>query len=86
MIVGEFSDAQKMNYSWKAIDYGEKYLDIQIDFEFPIFISMDLEAEYIEFKIRDGQIFLSEAGLPLELAPSDTKRQLSQFKGIHINY
>ena len=72
VITGAYSDSTKMNYKWRAVRYDTRSTDLQVDFEYPIYISMEEEPEYIEVVINDGSIFMSKLGLPLNLA-NDTK-------------
>ena len=68
VIIGVYSDPNKIDYTWSVVRYIGRSLQLQIDFNHPIYISMEEEAEYVEVMIRDGSIFLSENGLPLELS------------------
>ena len=76
VIAGDYSDPTKMGYSWKAVAFDERSLDLQIYFDNPNFVSMEEDPEYVRVIIRDGSIFVSEDGLPLELAEDPDSRRL----------
>ena len=40
MVVGEYSEPEKMNYTWSIVEYNSKSLEIQVVFENPAYISM----------------------------------------------
>ena len=46
----------------------KRSLELQINFENPLYISMDAEPNYLKVIIRDGSLFLSEDGLPLNFS------------------
>ena len=48
----------------------KRTLSLQFEFENPIYISAEIDPETLGIEISDGSIFLSEAGLPLELSPN----------------
>ena len=66
VIRGEYSLPDKMEYSWKVVKMAERYLELQIDFTSPLYISTEEEPEMLEIIISDGSMFLSTDWLPLE--------------------
>ena len=85
VITGAYSDFTKMNYKWRAVSYDTRSMDLQVDFENPVYISMEEEPEFIEVVINDGTIFMSEEGLPLDIAKSNnTNRLLAKTKRIEL--
>ena len=63
-----------MEYSWKVVKMAERYLELQIDFKSPLYISTEEEPEMLEIIISDGSMFLSTDWLPLELTQSSARR------------
>ena len=63
-----------MEYSWKVVKMAERYLELQIDFTSPLYISTEEEPEMLEIIISDGSMFLSTDGLPLKLTQSSARR------------
>ena len=85
VITGAYSDSTKMKYKWRAVRYDTRSMDLQVDFEYPIYISMEEEPEYIEVVINDGSIFMSKLGLPLDIAnTNNTNRLLEGTKRIEL--
>ena len=41
---GEYSDEQKLNFTWEMISFSEQMIQIQLDFNYPERVS-----EYIEY-------------------------------------
>ena len=74
VIRGEYSLPDKMEYSWKVVKMAERYLELQIDFKSPLYISTEEEPEMLEIIISDGSMFLSTDWLPLELTHSSARR------------
>lgn len=68
VVSGAFSDQAKLGYSWKVVTFGKRSLELQITFENPIYISMEEEPEFAEVTIKQASIFISEAGLPLDMS------------------
>ena len=64
----------------------QSYLELQVKFVTPIFISMEEEPEELEVIIRDGSIFLSNDGLPLKLANKSNLRELKSKNDLLIEY
>ena len=48
----------------------KRTLELQVEFEKPLYISMETEPNYLEVIIRDGSLFLSEDVLPLNASKS----------------
>ena len=48
VIIGEESDPNNINYSWDIVSMDKRKLELQIDFESPLYISTEDEPEYLE--------------------------------------
>ena len=49
----------------------KRTLELQIDFEKPLYVSMEAEPNYLQVTVRDGSLFISEDGLPLNTSNND---------------
>ena len=68
VIPGEYSPPDKMGYSWKVIKMTERYLELQMDFKRPMYISIEEDyPEMLEIIIADDSLFMSSDGMPLDL-------------------
>ena len=67
VIVGADSDPLNIGYDWSVISMDKRALKLQLTFENTLYISREEEDEYLEIKINDGSLFLSEDFLPLNL-------------------
>ena len=48
----------------------KRKLELQIDFEKPLYISMETDPNILQVIVRDGSLFLSDDGLPLNSSKS----------------
>ena len=67
VIVGADSYPLNIGYDWSVISMDKRALKLQMTFENTLYISREEEDEYLEIKINDGSLFLSEDFLPLNL-------------------
>ena len=67
VLVGAYSQSDMMGYNWSVSSYSERSMEIQMDFENPIYISIEDEPEVLQFICNDGSVFLSVDELPLQL-------------------
>ena len=68
VVVGAYSDPSNMGYDWDAISMDKRKLELQVTFENSLYISREEDhPEYLNIKINDGSLFLSEDYLPLNL-------------------
>ena len=58
---------EKLGYSWTIKSYKDQTLEIELLFDNPIYVSVEEEPELLQILIKDGSLFLSEEGLPLDL-------------------
>ena len=65
--LGAYSLPEDLGYSWSIQSYVGRELVLVIDFEKPLYVSTEEDPEYLEIVIRDGSLFLSQEGLPLEI-------------------
>ena len=71
VLPGADSDLEKMGYSWDILGMDKRSLDLQVTFENPLYISVSEESEELLVNFNDGSAFLSDVGLPLNLAQDD---------------
>ena len=57
--IGYYSPEEKLGYSWEIVLMTARSLEIQLNFENPIYVSMSEEPEVLEIQINSGQIFFS---------------------------
>ena len=60
VIIGEESDPNNLNYSWDIVSMDKRKLELQIDFESPLYISTEDEPEYLEVQMLNVYQFVSE--------------------------
>ena len=68
VIIGEESDPNNIKYSWDVVSMEKRKLELQLNFEDPLYISTEEEPEYLEVKMLNTNQFISEEGLPLKTA------------------
>ena len=71
VIVGDESDPNNIKYSWDVVSMDKRKLELQLNFESPLYISTEDEPEYLEVQMLNVNTFISEEGLPLETATDE---------------
>ena len=71
VIEGEDSDIEKIGYTWDVVSMGTRSMELQLNFENPLYISVNSDSEKLVVVFNDGTALLSEDGLPLDLANED---------------
>ena len=64
VVVGAYSDPNKINFTLSEVTMEKRKLELQLNFEDPLYISMEEEPEELEVKLLVNR-FISEDELPL---------------------
>ena len=65
ILIGSESDPSNIGVAWQVVAMNSRSLELQLNFEKPLYISTEREPEILEVKFLDRQLFLSTDGLPL---------------------
>ena len=71
VLIGVDSEPQNINLTWQVVSMKSRSLEIQLNFEKPLYISSQSEPEVLEVKIKDSLQFFSTEGLPLKKINED---------------
>lgn len=67
VILGEYSLPEKLNYTVSYVSMTKRKLNLKLDFEYPLYVSTEEEVEELELIFNGGNLFVSQAGMLLEL-------------------
>jgi len=70
VVPSAYSDPGRLEHKWRVVEYSKRSLQLQIEFENPIYVSMEEEADVAEVVINNSTILFSERGLPLDFEAS----------------
>ena len=59
VVAGEDTDVEKIGYTWNVVSVGTRSMDLQLNFENPLYISINKEREKVLVVINDGTALLS---------------------------
>ena len=65
VVGGNDSNPNNIKFSWDVVTMEKRKLELQVNFEKPLYISMEEDPEYLEVKMLDVNMFISEEGLPI---------------------
>ena len=66
VLIGADSDPQKITYTWDVVSMDKRSLELQFNFNDPLYISTEDEPEVLQIQILDVNYFISDPeGLPL---------------------
>ena len=69
VVVSDDSDPKNLKFTWDVVAMYKRKLELQLNFEKPLYVSTAEEPEYLEVRLLDTYMFISEEGLPL--VPTD---------------
>ena len=71
VVTGDYSDPNNIKFSWDVVAMEKRKLELQLNFEKPLYVSTEEEPEYLEVQLMDVNMFISEEFLPLATATNE---------------
>ena len=59
MIAGEDTDIEKIGYTWSVVSMGTRSINLQLNFEYPLYISTNRDREKLKVIFNDKTALLS---------------------------
>ena len=81
VLIGAYSDPSKVKYTLSEATMEKRKLELQLNFEDPLYISMEEEPEVLEIELLDfNKLVSAEEGLPLQTSEDDGDKLLFRMK------